>query len=81
MSALVDIIEQESGEYKVQYHNGADLGTLEIASDGYFSYWPKMYGGYWSSHVMRAIADHLDRLNEQWHEQVQKGLNEAEGES
>lgn len=55
---------------------GTCLGDLMKLEDGYyqfFSYVPS--GGCWSAHLLREIADKLDELNDQWDQEVKRGLS------
>ena len=45
--------------------------------DGFIYFWPnKDFGGHFSSHVLRILADELDRRNESWEAQIDKYFSE-----
>jgi hypothetical protein len=55
--------------------NGHYCGVVEQSDDGYHYWWPDNGGnGYLSSQVLKAIADLLDNLNEEWDAIVQKEI-------
>lgn len=62
-----------AGGYEVKFRdNHVYLGYVFSKEDGYYDFWPDAYnGGYWTSYVMRAIADAVDELNEPWDRQIQ----------
>jgi hypothetical protein len=72
LSGLVCATKREQGGYAVTFHNGVDMGTLEMGVDGYYKYWPVQRVGYWDAAPMRAIADLLDHVNSEWDAQVQR---------
>lgn len=53
------IIEKDT----VYYYNGVKLGECHPEVDGFYRFWPDLKGGYWDSYVLKAIAEHLDKLN------------------
>ena len=60
----------------VYYSNGVLLGTILAKDDGYYDFWPLDYhGGYWPSHLMRAIADKLDEMNAPWEKEIDTYFN------
>lgn len=65
----------------VVHDNGQYLGDLLPAEDGYFHWWPSpecnASGGYWSSYVLRCIAEKLESLNAIWDLEVKRGLEAA----
>jgi hypothetical protein len=52
------------------YENGVGLGVLYREVDGFWVYAPELHGGFWTAHVMRAIADELDRRNKPWEDEI-----------
>jgi hypothetical protein len=52
-----------SVRYDVSYCNGVRLGELLWEVDGQFVFYPVRNGGAWTAHVLREIADKLERLN------------------
>jgi hypothetical protein len=72
LSALLYATKREEGGYSITFHNGVNMGTLEIDVDGYYKYWPVQRIGYWDAPSMRALADLLDHVNAEWDAQVQK---------
>lgn len=71
LSALLCATKCKHG-YRVTFHNGVDMGTLEMDVDGYYKYWPAQCAGYWDAPPLRAIADLLDHVNAEWDAKVQK---------
>lgn len=71
LSALLCATKCDQG-YRVMFHNGVDMGTLEMDVDGYYKYWPVQRAGYWDAPPLRAIAELLDHVNAEWDAQVQK---------
>lgn len=66
-------LEKDKDLILVRFHNNALLGTMSIAEDGYYVFWPKQSGGFWAAEVMRDIVTILDQLNEAWHKEVMEG--------
>lgn len=55
--------------------NDKFLGMFERDIDGYFYFAENnRVSGYWSSYVLRAIADKLDEINKDWDEQIKRDL-------
>jgi hypothetical protein len=60
--------------YLVLYENGVCIGLIYQEIDGYHVYNDQLptpmarRGGYWTEHVMYAIADELVKLNRTWDE-------------
>lgn len=50
----------------IKYQN-SHIGDAVVNDDGYYVFFAVERGGYWESHVLRHIADELDRLNREWH--------------
>jgi hypothetical protein len=63
---MITIKKSKSGGYKVYFQNGVYLGEFFANDDGYYAFWPKSRSGYWEAYGMRAIADKLDEVNEEW---------------
>ncbi len=54
-----------AGEYILQHTNGYDLGTLSLNSSGeYHWYLPPNISGCLPAHILKEIAQELDKLNE-----------------
>jgi hypothetical protein len=53
------------------YENGVKLGEILCEVDGYYVFYPELNGGYWSEHILRAIADLLGTMNAEWDAIVQ----------
>ena len=48
-------------------------GDLVAADDGFFVYWPTgQVRGYFTAEALRAIANHLDKINAPWQEQIKR---------
>ena len=62
---------KEDSKYKVYYKNGVLLGEVISGDDGFFAFWPELRGGFWEAHVLRAIADNLDKINAPWEKQIE----------
>ena len=56
--------------------NGFVIGVVDKNDDGYYHYWPSWSDGYVSSYHLKAIADLLDNLNEEWDAIVQKEIGD-----
>ena len=63
--------------WQVIHQNGAHLGELYQEVDGYYVWWPDDRRGYLEARILRAIADKLDELNEEWDQEVKRGLATA----
>lgn len=50
-------------------------GDIVCGDDGYYFYWPTQNEGGFSAHNLRLIADTLDIMNQDWHEQFIKALS------
>lgn len=58
--------------------NKACLGDLLKLEDGYYQWFPNDdQTGCWSSYILREIADKLDELNDEWDQEVKRGLSES----
>lgn len=73
------ILEWQDDEYKVYWQNGAHIGYISKDVDGYFYWWPsaRRSDGSWDSHALRTIADKLDGLNKEWHNEVQSYFKDS----
>jgi hypothetical protein len=61
---LIALSKQENGEYEVSYYNGIVLGSIYMETGGDYVWdFDRTRAGYWSGHVLRAIADKLEELN------------------
>jgi len=49
-----------------------EVGSLVMDVDGYFYFWPVDNNGAWSSYHLREVANKLDEINKEWHQQVEK---------
>jgi len=49
-----------------------EVGSLVMGVDGYFYFWPVDNNGAWSSYHLREVANKLDEINKEWHQQVEK---------
>jgi len=49
-----------------------EVGSLVMDVDGYFYFWPIDNNGAWSSYHLREVANKLDEINKEWHQQVEK---------
>jgi hypothetical protein len=56
-----------------------DRITFDIIrnDDGYYVYWPLVLRGYYTSEMLRMIADHLDSHNAEWDATVKGDMNEG----
>jgi hypothetical protein len=52
------------------------LDQIARSADGYFYYWPPDDNSCINAHMLRVIADELDRRNKEWNAQVDKAMNE-----
>lgn len=60
------MIKYEEGPYrsfKVIYENGVLCGELLVGDDGFYGFWPEKREGYWTSYILRNIADKIDKLD------------------
>ena len=62
-----------TGVYLV-YFKTKVIGKFIIQDDGYYGYYTTETSGYWSSYALRGIADALDKINQEWDEQIKKHL-------
>lgn len=67
---LMVLAPVEDKGYELYYNNGVLLGDVIMEVDGYYTFWPEGHGGYWEAHMLRAVADCLDELNEPWDTQI-----------
>lgn len=56
--------------------SGVRVGLILKEVDGYYYWDASSVHGIWHSEALRKIADILDHLNKDWHEQVKRGLSE-----
>lgn len=48
---------------------------IVIDVDGFYYFWPEGYNkGHFSSHHLREIADHLDKINAPWNAIIEKEI-------
>jgi len=65
-------------------HSGGDplqqrVGELVCMESGYYEFFPDLStGGYWSTWMLRQIADIVDAKNAAWDAQVTKDMEEYE---
>lgn len=50
------------------------IGTAYVEADGFYVFLPASGHGFWSSHIMKMIAERLDELNEDWDSQIKKEI-------
>lgn len=70
--SFTHILSESSDHYEVIYENGVYLGDIVKEVDGFYVYYPEIRGGYWSSHMMREIADKIDELDAPWQKEMDK---------
>lgn len=58
--------------YEVFTPNSVHIGDFLKKDDGYFDFWPISGGGYWSSYLLKALAEELDKLNAEWDKQIRE---------
>lgn len=63
-----------SSSYEIFFENGVKIGALIMCEDGYYNFFPELRGGYWTSYIMREIADKVDEINKPWDEKIQQEL-------
>jgi hypothetical protein len=68
--------------YKVYYENHVFVGEFIIKEDGFYDFWPEhpSKGGYWSSYILREIADKLDKLNAPYEKDLDEYFAKNNGE-
>lgn len=47
-------------------------GEIVTDCDGFAYWWPTPNKGHYAAHHLRAIADHLDKVNEDWQREIDK---------
>ena len=62
----------------VFYENGVNIGEFIKGDDGYYIYFPVENGGAWSESVLYALAQHLEELNKEWHNELMNRPEETE---
>lgn len=55
-----------------------DRGDFVRDVDGFWYYWPTHNTGHYSAHILREIADELDRINKPWDEEITAFFEEEE---
>lgn len=65
-----------SHSFEVHHQNGVHIGTLEVADDGFWVFWPNHHGrkGYWTQELCRSIVEELEKLNAPLHKQIEEDL-------
>jgi len=82
LDPLINIIKKKDGHFVVEAENGVPLGELLQDVDGYLYFFPEIgRGGFWPSHMLRAIADKLDELNKPWNEEIGRMLDDADAKA
>ena len=74
---IITIEKIGAGSYKVlAKSNGVHFADFLMKEDGYYDYWPLPSRNYGClpAYILRAMADALDDLNEEWDAQVQMDL-------
>ncbi len=62
--------------YDLSFCNGNDLGSFEMADDGYFYYeFPVNTCGFVGAWHLREIANLLEELNEPWDKIIEQQMN------
>lgn len=74
-------VSSGKGGYRLYFaRNSVFIGSIESGMDGYYVFWPDMRRtGYWDANLMRQIADLMDSLNKEFHENLidyMEGKNE-----
>lgn len=54
--------------------NGLVIGTAYVETDGYYVFLPAGGKGFWSSCIMKMIAEHLDELNKDYDCQIKNEI-------
>ena len=70
-------LEKNDTSYNIYFENGIFLGEFIIKEDGYYDFWPEhpSKDGYWSSYVLREIANTLDELNAPYEKELNEYFN------
>lgn len=71
---MIALSKITDNKYQVIFsENNKFLGMFERDIDGYFYFSEDSRSkGFWSSYVLREIADKLDEINRDWDEQIKK---------
>ncbi len=51
-----------------------ERGEFVTDVDGFVYYWPNGCNGHFNSHILRELADELDRRNAAWEAQIARDL-------
>jgi len=63
---------------KVYYENGVYIGDIFAKEDGFYDFWPALdKAGYWSSYLLKALAEQLEAMNAPYQKEIDDYL-EAE---
>lgn len=72
---LVKVLDTENAKEFV-FSNGVVIGTSYREIDGYYVFLPAQGKGFWSSYIMKMIAERLDELNKDWDTQLRKDIKD-----
>ena len=73
--SLITLVEINPSLFRVNFaRNGVKLGEIYKEVDGFFGFTTNS-GGFWAAHILRAIADQLDVMNEPWVKEIEKGVS------
>ncbi len=56
------------------YDNGAEIGHVYQEVDGYWVFQPDPGKGYMNEFLLRVVADKLEEMNKEWHEEIMRTL-------
>jgi hypothetical protein len=72
-------LNQTTGRnYDLIWNDSINIGQAVIDVDGFYYFLPNHNGGgLWQAYVLRAIAERLDELNQEWSEEIDRMFAES----
>lgn len=73
---MTKFVKVDLDKYEIFANNDVKIGEALMTEDGFFNFFPEQNNGYWPPHLLRSIADELDKINKPWEDQINKYFEE-----
>jgi hypothetical protein len=65
-------------DYILIWNNSIEIGQAVLDADGFYYFLPKRNdGSLWQAYVLKAIAEKLEELNQEWSEEIDRLFSES----